>query len=60
VVAEVTSPTTQFSLFLLLLQGLFEIFAFIDKATSRQRHLHSQPSENYVDGEETKLPFAIL
>ena len=29
---------------------------FVDKATNGQRYLHIQPSENDVDGEETKLP----
>ncbi|KAJ8452599.1 hypothetical protein Cgig2_004935 [Carnegiea gigantea] len=54
--AQVTSHTTQFSLFLLLLQGLFEIITFMDKTTNGRRYLHIQPSENDVDGEETKLP----
>ncbi|KAJ8426572.1 LOW QUALITY PROTEIN: hypothetical protein Cgig2_022309 [Carnegiea gigantea] len=29
---------------------------FLDKTTSGRRYLHIQPSENDVDGEETKLP----
>ncbi|KAJ8438300.1 hypothetical protein Cgig2_015043 [Carnegiea gigantea] len=36
--------------------GLFRIITFMDKTTSGRQYLHIQPSENDVDGEETKLP----
>ncbi|KAJ8422768.1 hypothetical protein Cgig2_013553 [Carnegiea gigantea] len=38
------------------MQGLFKMVTFLDKTTSGRRYLHIQPSENDVDGEETKLP----
>jgi len=38
------------------MQGLFKMITFVDKTTSGRRYLHIQPSENDVDGEETKLP----
>ncbi|KAJ8447537.1 hypothetical protein Cgig2_031150 [Carnegiea gigantea] len=38
------------------MQGLFKMVTFMDKVTSGQHYLHIQPSENDVDGEETKWP----
>ncbi|KAJ8431891.1 hypothetical protein Cgig2_009958 [Carnegiea gigantea] len=37
-------------------EGLFKMITFMEKITSGQCYLHVQPSENDVDGEETKLP----
>ncbi|KAJ8451407.1 hypothetical protein Cgig2_017798 [Carnegiea gigantea] len=49
-------PTTQFSFFPLWMQDLFKMVTFMDKTTRGRRYLYIQPSENDVEGEETKLP----
>ncbi|KAJ8427783.1 hypothetical protein Cgig2_021414 [Carnegiea gigantea] len=36
--------------------GLFKMVTFMDKTTNGRHYLRIQPSENDVDGEETKLP----
>ncbi|KAJ8426539.1 hypothetical protein Cgig2_002059 [Carnegiea gigantea] len=38
------------------LRDLFKMITFMDKITSERCYLHIQPSENDVNGEETKLP----
>ncbi|KAJ8427349.1 hypothetical protein Cgig2_016215 [Carnegiea gigantea] len=37
------------------MQGLFKMVTFMNKITSGRHYLHIQPSENDIDGEETKL-----
>jgi len=39
-----------------MMQDLFKMVTFVDKTTSGRHYLHIQPSENDVNGGETKLP----